>query len=266
MDIIPVKRYKSPDYPDRKTVLENPEMLKSLPERWKGNVCVGAALSTLLLFTLTSCARGTGAGARQEAKVAPIFDHGSGRGSFGCVSVAPPSFLSEEEAFKVIQEEAKNYGITFQKDGKELEMVNIPVTKYNPTYDGTGEREPIDSTKKGNLRLDGYDPLKHIGFEFVSETDYSRWHGDEGAYSTVSSYEFLSAARVLGEGIEGKIGDTTVGVFYNPMAQLSLEERNEIMKNNNFEAMQARVNALAKDNLRDQVKDFLGWLKSQGII
>ncbi|MDP4091420.1 MAG: metalloprotease, partial [Bacillota bacterium] len=132
MEIKPVKKYKVPGYPDRDTVLNSPGILKTVPERWKGNAYVCAALSTLMLASLTSCtqkAQRTGTdGQGNKALVAPIFEHGQGRGSFGCSSVAPPSFLSEEEAFQVIQEEARQYGVSFHRDGLEIKGVGIPQT------------------------------------------------------------------------------------------------------------------------------------------
>ena len=39
------------------------------------------------------------------AIVAPIFQHGEGRGATGCIVMSPPVFLSEEEALLVVREE-----------------------------------------------------------------------------------------------------------------------------------------------------------------
>lgn len=83
--------------------------------------------------------------------VAPIFEHGSGRGSFGCDSVAPPSFISEEEAFQVVEEEAKNYGISFEKPGKELKNIKLPDTNLYPNPENPNEKA-IKSTHKGTLK------------------------------------------------------------------------------------------------------------------
>ena len=45
---------------------------------------------------------------RAAAVVAPVFEHGKGRGIAGCIVVAPPVFLSEEEALQVISEERRS--------------------------------------------------------------------------------------------------------------------------------------------------------------
>jgi hypothetical protein len=155
LQVRPVNKYRVPSYPEKIDVLRDPVLLKTIPERWKHNVHIGMALSSILAFTLSGCSSGklvpddssgiTIKNSNQKteplvAGVAPIFEHGNGRGSFGCVSVAPPSFLSEEEAFQAIQEEAKLYGIEFDKTGLELKNVGIPETMYylKPVNEGAG--------------------------------------------------------------------------------------------------------------------------------
>ncbi len=275
MDIRPVKRYKTPNYPDKQSVMNNPELLSRLPNRWKKNIYVNAALSSLILFTLSSC-RGKETGGtsitEKEAMVAPVFDHGGGRGSFGCMSIAPPSFLSEEEAYQVIQEEAKKHGISFERNNLELEGVEIPETKYylKSEEGDTGSYKDkggvIDSSRKGDLTLDGYDEEKKIGFEFISSEDYENWHVDEGIRSSVDDFDFLSTARLLRDGFLDKNSDASIGVFYNPMESVPRDELGKDLDNIDWEALEKRVKQSAEDNLRKQVKDFLEWLKAQGIM
>lgn len=277
MDIRPVKKYKTPKYPDRVAATNNPELLKQLPNRWKKNVWVTTALSSLLMLTLTSCREGEANGSNiteKEAMVAPIFDYGSGRGSFGCMSIAPPSFLSEEEAFQLIQEEGKKYGINFNRDGLEIKNVNIPETKYflrpEEVKEGSNSFKEksgiIENIKIGDLKLDGYDDEKKIAFEFVSREDYDNWHSEEGVWSSVQDFDFLSAASALRNGLENSNGDISIGVFYNPMERLPENELKQGTENNDWDAMEARIKDMAEDNLRKQVKDFLEWLKAQGIM
>jgi hypothetical protein len=271
MDIVPVKKYNQPNYPDRKMVVDNPEILKLAPERWKNNTYVGVALSTLLMLTLTACeSKGTSTGVSSAGKttIAPIFEHGSGRGSFGCVSVSPPSFLSEEEAFQVIQEEAKGYGIMFKRDGLELTKVKLPETKgylkpENGDKDYKSDGGVINSKRTGDLRLDGYDEEKKVAFEFISTIDYQSWKVKEGMQSTVEDYDFISTARLLKDGLNKKNGDTSIGIFYNPMTMMSWEE---IKEEKDFKVAEEKTKKLAREELRKQVRDFLEWLIAQGII
>ncbi|MFL0247678.1 hypothetical protein [Candidatus Clostridium stratigraminis] len=260
MKITPVKKYNSPNYPTRRDALENPDILKLLPNRWKNNIYASTALSTLLMITLSACGnKETAASVKgsleKKSLVAPVFEHGSGRGSFGCDSVAPPSFISEEEAFQVVEEEAKNYSISFENSGKEIRNVKLPVTSLYPDPQTT-DRKEIISSNVGNLRLDGFDKDKKIGFEFVSQTDYRGWQKKRGMFSTVETYDFLSAAKVLRDGINENHGDTSVGVFYNPMIS---PQYGVILKD-----VEAKLKA--EEELKQQVKDFFEWLKAQGII
>lgn len=263
MKIQSVKSYRTPSYPDKKMIMKSPILLRSLPERWKTNRYATAALSTLILFTVTACGRGAQPEAPLEktVAVAPIFQHGEGRGSFGCMSIAPPSFLSEEEAFQVISEEAGKVGITFGKDNKELSEVELPETKYY-----LGDTGVIDSTKTGKLELDGYDESKKIGVEFISKEDYAAWAKEQNMRSSVDDFDFLTTAQVLRDGLEGKTADSTIGVFYNTMVRPDKEEINKIMNNGNWEETEEKLKSIAKEELRLQVKDFLEWLKAEGIM
>jgi hypothetical protein len=56
--------------------------------------------------------------------VAPIFEHGEGRGATGCVVVTFPVFLSEEEAMQVIREELAEHGIDLTR-GPDLEGLTV---------------------------------------------------------------------------------------------------------------------------------------------
>lgn len=271
MDIIPVKKYKNPKYPNKQKVLEDPKLLNTLPERWKDNLYVSTALSTLLLITLSACTpKQTSDSSPKNNKysIAPIFEHGNGRGSFGCSSVAPPSFLSEEEAFQVIQEEGEKYNISFEKDGLELKNIRLPETKYylkpeesNSSFKQNGGS--INSTRKGDLFLDGYDAQKKIGYEFISTDDYEEWQVKQNTRSTVDDYDFLSTAKLLKEGISKKNDEVSVGIFYNPMTSLSPEQ---LHNQTDFKILEDKLKNLAKEDLRKQVKDFLQWLKAQEII
>lgn len=50
-----------------------------------------------------------------KAVVAPIFEHGEGRGATGCVVVNPPVFLSEQDAMQVIREELPKSGVSLSE-------------------------------------------------------------------------------------------------------------------------------------------------------
>ena len=302
MNIEPIKKYNIPKYPEKSVIIHNPAMLKAIPERWKDNISIGVALSSIIALTLTGCGSsqaGTNGTSTEngnssntvssiQAAVAPIFEHGGGRGSFGCVSVVAPSFLSEQEALQVIQEEAIKYGVTFEavKSGEgfkkgihELESVDIPETKLY--FDVQNDSEVlkkygtiINSTKKGNLTLDGYATDKKIGFEFVSIDDYEKWSGNQKGLSIVELYDVKNTAKLLQKGISNKNGDSNIGVFYDPMpldevinsASEKAKKEGKTIEMSDYHELRVKAIEMADEQLRLQVRDFLEWLKAQGVI
>lgn len=277
MDLKPVKNYKVPNYPDKKIILSNPDILKLTPKRWSRTINAQIAFSSLLIMMLTACGpkydnsnEGNIVGSDPTSEpgnttvyVAPIFEYGDGRGSFGCVSVAPPAFLSEEEAYQVICDEAKKRGINFEKSNEVLKDIQIPVTytfiEYKPNPDNPDEYIPVYPSKtkeNGNLELDGYDESKKIAFEFVSVDDYRGWQGKSGIMSSVESYHVLDAAKTLREGIAEKENGKYIGVFYDPIASVDFTQS---------KASEKRKEA-SKELLRQQVADFIEWLKAMNVI
>jgi hypothetical protein len=303
MRLQPVKKYISPKYPDKATVRFNPNLLKKLPDRWKGNISVKVAMSSLIVMMLAACEQslpsnfvnngtieaGPGGksnnGEGERIYVAPLFVHGTGRGAFGCVSVAPPNFLSEEEAFQVVQEEAEKLGLEFSRDGHALKNIDIPVTDIFPSPSRKEDETKLLNTKAGELQLDGFDGNKSIGFEFISKDDFVSWHEQKNRWASVETYDLIPAAETLRSSLEEKTEGSTVGIFYDPMVfseeinnkyseksieiyenqQLSDEQKREEWQKLN-ESYKAELKQLAEDELREQVKDFINWLKAEGII
>jgi len=259
MELKPVKKYTPPKYPDKKIILSNPDMLKLIPNRWSKTISTQIAFSSLLIMMLTACEPNidNSNGNNTTGYVAPIFEHGDGRGSFGCESVAPPAFLSEEEAYQVICEEAKKRGINLEKNNEVLKDIQIPVTytyvkKYVPNPENPDEYIPVYPSKrkkKGDLELDGYDQNKKIGFEFVSVDDFIAWQGKSSNWSTVVDYNVLHAAKTLREGIAKKENDKYIGIFYDPMASVGSTQ-----------------DGRSEELLRQQVADFIEWLKAMNVI
>ncbi len=301
MEVKPLKSYKIPTYPEKYIVLHDPNILKILPQRWKGNAKVGIALSSVLMLMLSGCGQKTagnaGAPGTENAKegtgmgqtnsivtVAPIFEHGAGRGSFGCVSVAPPAFLSEAEAYEVIAEEVKREGLVLEKGGPVINGVEMPLTSlvYTSEEEGTAALKSV----KGSLEPDGYDSSKSVAYEFVSKEDIIAWQDkDQGGMSTVESYDAIDTAKRLKDGLQGKSGNATVAIFYDPMGfdkevsdkyreefreiseneKLTEEEKDQKFQEAN-QRYEEELNEIKTNLLREQVKEFLEWLKAQGVI
>lgn len=283
MEVRSLKEYRKPAYPDKTAVQVDSALLKTLPERWRHNATVCAALTATTAMLMTACTsqpetagapastntlQGTAMPATPgpsrkspilSAVAVPLFRHGDGMGAFGCVSVAPPAFLTESEAFAVISEEAKREGIDFVQDDGELAHVDIPKTSISP-----GSKN-ILGYESGTLKLDGLDNGRKIAYEFVSQADIESW-SDGQSSATVSSYDFIDTAQALDDSLSKADTGMTVAVFYDPHYDGDAFQKIRKESAGDLSAVEEKLKNLAKEDLRAQVRDFLAWLKAQGII
>ena len=211
----------------------HPELLRLVPERWQRNPHVLRILSGAVCLLL--------AAETASAEVAPLFVHGEGRGAFGCIAVNPPVFLSEAEARQVIVEEAGKAGLKFEPDALTIPGATLPVTNL---YWCGGEPGPLE-TRKGKLVLDGFDRKHNVAFEFVSDEDVADWKNRHPrCASSVSVYDVRGAATTLRDGLPSGKDAPQIGIFYEP----------------------ASPKGHGAKELRAQVRDFIAWLKAQGVI
>jgi len=186
--------------------------------------------------------------------VAPLFIHGDGRGAFGCVMVAPPVFLSEDDALAVVNEAAKEYGLTFSsKDCPEFSNVLQPETDLNPEAIGGNTSRPEKTDKIITLKADFTDNKHNIAIEFVSVDDVKEWSQSPSG-ATVEEYDTKDAAAQLSESLENSFngGNYITAVLYDP-CESSGDRKTD-------------VRALSEADLRAQAEDFFKWLRQQGII
>ncbi len=282
-NLSPLPRYSGANYPTKEQIQLHPELLRTVPRRWARNPVVLTALSLVLSAGLTACGTASdsilpdsnSAPAASDASGAsnqptsgnstisaensagdaatldiPIFAHGTGRGSYGCESVAPPVFLSEEEAMQVIEEECAAHGIDLT--GQKTISGTFPATSTLPeTISGGASSQ----TYTGELSLDGYSEDLGIGVEFVSTDDILDWKTDTGMAATVEEFDLKGTAQRLADCTDN------VAVFYDPTANDDLD-----FTGSNEESYVESSREQSLEELRAQVRDFLQWLKAQGVI
>lgn len=258
MKISPVRSYREPGLPTRVIVDEHPELLEVLPERWRGNPTVIAALTGLCLMASGHrSVAGDKLAPGSAPRIAPIFQHGDGKGSFGCVSVSPAVFLSEDEARQVVIEEAKRSGLDLSGAGPVVSGVSLP--NYGvPPVNGKPRTEP--------LKLDGLDAKRRVAFEFVSMMDTREWSEPSG--STVESWDFRHKAMDIRDALSKNKPAYTVGVFYEPYAMPTGQAAyvKDASGKVDWDATKRFMKKFDAEQLRAQVRDFIKWLKAEGVI
>jgi hypothetical protein len=300
----PVKSYSAPRYPTREQAAEDRTLLREhLPPAWQPEGRMAAAVAFFLTFASTGCHRAaepaapggsrpggpagppvvaiTPAGGSATAEpsppsaqpvagpevmaVAPIFEHGDGRGAVGCVVVAPPVFLSEEEALGVVREELAKAGVSLSKRGVELGDVLIPKRhdQYHQNAKGDLVEEIVDQPGTGKpLVIDAMSPEKNVAVKMVSEHEYFDL-GGVASSSTVQGYDFKEVAADVAQRLR-KLGKHPmyVGVFYDPATLFDRRSGS----GPDWQAAQAELRDKSKAMLRQQVQDFVSWLRGKGAL
>lgn len=287
-----VRKYASPKYPTRPEVAARPDLLlRHQPPAWRKWPELTGAVGLFLLADPARLPAADGstkdsqasAQSKAVAIVAPVFQHGEGRGATGCIVMAPPVFLSEEEAMQVIREEMVAKGV--QPGTNQTTVAGITVERFvwsvPPTppgaTNGTKPASPTFEIKKEPFKADAADPKKKVFVEFLSERDALRWDSErqkeEGKFSvsTVQDYDLPKTAAYVAERVKRQATDKVYfGTFYDPIAG-TLDFRKQLAERTapgRDEVLGAMENAKVESRrlLRLQVQDFLKWLQAQGAI
>jgi hypothetical protein len=288
----PVRKYPNPKYPTRLEMITRPSLFhRHQPPAWrKWPELTGAAGLFLLADTARlPAADGSPKGSQNPAQtnavavVAPIFQHGEGRGATGCIVMAPPVFLSEEEALQVIREEMTSRGVKLGTNGLAVTGVtlsNWPLKSSVPKPQDTYAASAADPTKK-------------VFVEFISERKARHWDFERGKeegnlqISSVQDYDMPKTAAFIAKRVKQQASDRIYfGTFYDPIAgsldlgRIAKEAQAQRQAKTSGSGKPptqgdliratreagARAAAESRRLLRLQVQDFLKWLQAQGAI
>ncbi len=122
MEPKPVQQDLHPAYPTRRDVL--------------------AGAATFALANLAGCSFAVAELESGKIAVAPVFEHGEGRGVTGCNVVTPPVFLSEEEGLQILREELAKHGIQL-KAGGTLQGVVVPARSESYELVNKGGKQEV---------------------------------------------------------------------------------------------------------------------------
>lgn len=272
----PIRRYRVPRYPAKLQVISDPDLLlQHTPPTWRAVPEMAGAVALLLAMNETAFGgQDKAAGAPAAAAiVAPVFEHGEGRGVIGCIVVSPPVFLSEEEALQVIQEELGRQGVQATQTNLAIPGVSVPqhITQFEHKG-GQLERKTVTMPgREKPLKATATDAKKKVAVTFVSQRNY---HDVGGPFpsSSVHKYDFKGVAASLAKTVKEQATEKVYfGTLYDPAAQVderdifaisrSPEDWRQVMK----KAYASKLME-SKRLLRLQVHDFIKWLQAQGAI
>jgi hypothetical protein len=236
MEPKPVQQDLHPAYPTRRDVL--------------------AGAATFALANLAGCSFVMVEPESGKVIVAPVFEHGAGRGVTGCDVVTPPVFLSEEEGLQILREELAKHRIQL-KAGETLQGVVVPARSESYESVNKGGKQKFKKSvvevpgEAKPLKLSGMDSGKEIAVEFVSAENYAAL-GGTGRNGSVEIYDFKDAAQYVAAKAKQQGKDRVfLGIFYDPSPEkVGTEPSKED----------------AKKLLRQQARDFVAWLKEQKAI
>jgi len=300
----PVRRYPKPKYPTRLEVAARPALLRRhQPPAWRqwpeltGAVGLFLLADTTLLRAANTPPRNspTRAQTNAVAVVAPIFQHGDGRGATGCIVMSPPVFLSEEEALQVVREDLAAKGV--QLGTNKVAVAGVPACS---TWIRPGEKTPRP------FESDAADPRKKVFVEFVTAYDADQWNWEQqrearpdGSFmiSSVQEYDLPKTSVYVAGRVKRRATEKVYfGTFYDPVAgridheklaaqtgaaaaaQSPPEKVKAEVKSvgssvmtyldglSPMERMEMEARAKSRRLLRLQVQDFLKWLQAQGAI
>jgi hypothetical protein len=311
MKIQAVRHYPAFDYPALSAVQQHPSLLKNVPARWEKSSGF-AALLGLLALTISSRAeairveapaqgpaevlpdaqtnprRITNAVERALAVVAPLLEEAlehDGRGSFGCISICPATFMPEDEALDLIRTELEAAGLQL-KEGVELENVPAPIrepleARQSKGQDGEISLELLRAWGEDSavgprpVRFDWADPKRAIYIDYLTKRDYRAWK--TRMVSTADYFDFPELAQQVSAAYADYQADqkTIFGVFFEPLADSGVMELDLY----GLTPEQARIASLehekkretvkgekSRERLRAQVRNFVEFLRKEGVV
>lgn len=276
MEIKPIKKKKEPNYPTLEFYVKNPEMLsRNIPESWMKNKYVATSIAAFILCgspdssgkTVTAAieiidklnsdnaTNESNTNMNDSIKVAPIFAHGDGSGSTGCVVMSPPVFISEDEARNIIFK-------TLAKENIHFDTTNCPTLKFKApplANDCLKKEEKMAIKTDVEIKMDGFNADYNIGIQFMSSDDFHKFRIEDGCFSSASHYDTKTAAELLRAELKKK-GILNAAVFYDPLPSI------DYGKSKDWRKCQKIAKEEAKELLLMQVNEFIQWIRKEKII
>ncbi len=269
MQLKPVKIKKELGFPTINEFAQNPELLyKNIPSSWLKNKYVAASLAMFVLcgnvgnaqvptknqiqYVLQQDQKKKTSKKKITQKVKEVKKQERNEipdtinvieysGSVGCVSVAPPVYITEKEAYEIILN-------IFKEENIELDTINCPEIKFI--------LQPNDREVK--LKIDAYNKEHNIAVEYVTSADKKLTNVVNTHLSSGYNYFREPDARFIYDELKNQ-GYKYSGVFYDEPVYADYTEKN-------WDESIEKAKQEIKSNLIKQVHEFIIWLKNEGIL
>jgi hypothetical protein len=253
-----VRRQRRPGYPTRPEVTRDAELLRRhVPSAWKKSAQVTAVLSIMLA---AGCRNDVVTKDPTAVQVAPVFVHGEGMGSVGCVVTAPPAFLSEEEALGVISDELAKAGLSMTQRNLTLEQVLIPRLQFS----GYFRRVFVSEFTENSFPLvaDLVNPQKGVAVKYVAPADCDEL-GATPSDSTLRTYDCRDIAGKVGGALRTsrKAPGMAYGVFYDPMCRAEFPEHPRYKQQREAISTNAAADPSSPEAAAEKQKELEAWIK-----
>jgi|WetSurMetagenome_2_1015567.scaffolds.fasta_scaffold455239_1 hypothetical protein len=285
MKIKPICSYQSPNYPDKENQINLSGLIKSIiPIRWQGRnhiVRIIAIINLLWIVRSQSAdAQGIEKPVKSELKftkesdsikqiekdtikyAAPIFENGIGLGALGCIVIAPPVFMSEEEVRQTIEQEFSKNHIKFTHHNVEIDSIEyryIKMKKPKKVLGNTAYEFEMDSTlTERKIFLDGYNEEMNLGYICISKDNYFGLGGYREAGRTVQWYNTKELANSI-RGIVSEDRKINLVIFYDPLDEPGFSGLDKW----DWDIPRDKLISDARNLLIKQVHDFIKWKKKE---
>jgi len=219
MDVKPLTRYTDPGYPTHAVLDAQPELLRLTPKRWQRTAALLTGMAAACLLT-SGCPQGYYV-------------------NTACLSVAPPTYMTEEEVRQVVVDEARRAHLRFRTD--------VPLTRnIELRYPAQSGGEMVDRL---TVTLDGVDTRRRVAYLYLDDETLTRMRATSYHVSSLSTTpagvdqlvsELQQAITASGQG--------PCGVFHESDSYEYATEDDE------------------RGAIRRQVRDFVDWLRGQGAL
>ena len=195
--------------------------------------------------------------------------------------MSAPVFISENDAIEIISNEFNKVDLLIDTNNRPIISFQADAIAdycYQMEFATKETKVSANSNKnyqaKLNFKMSGIYKKNNLLIKFVTKSDYFKFHSDS-CKSGFSIQGFnTKKAAILIQNELSKTSSINAVVFYDPIAYINYNDDDEIEKRDSlgniieidYDKIREAAKKEAKDLLTAQVRDFIQWMKNEGMI